>query len=271
MVRKFKIGLLLALCSGGAVAPASVTFFDIFKTADYVQVSDSQPTTELGWRFDARIFTDTDDDATSGTLTMPDGSTRPLSAQGSRLVAFSDGYFSSSGDLDLAYPSGKYGFSIDSGNLAGQTGAIAEPGSDYPNEVPYLTNGGYSSLQNVNANNSTSLTWNTFTHSGGGDTTLIFFDIFDRTDNVFVFNSFGDASTYLGDTIGANTFIAGHSYTYTLFYSVRFSDVGEGFNGASPNAGFDLATSGEFNAVPEPFTVVGLSTALVLFWRRKKA
>ncbi len=263
---------VITLCAFAAFgfASADVTFFDIFKTADFEQTSDSQPMNPVNWRFNSRIETDSDDQALSGTLTLPDQSIRAFTQSDPRTLSFGEEGFSNSTDLDIAFPDGPYLFSIDSGTLAGWTGEIREPAADYPDAVPYLTNNGYSALQNADPNSSISVTWNGFGHGGGGDSALVFFDIFDQTDGVYILDHFGDQSVYQGDTIGAGTLIAGHQYTYNLFYSVRFNNNYIAPDGGFGIAGFDFATSGDFTAVPEPATLAAFVLGAVGFARRRR-
>lgn len=268
-MKPIRIAALVVLGYSAAIASANVTFYDMFKTGGYTQTSDAQPVNADGYFYAARIITDTPGDATSGTLTLPNNSTQTLSPVSPTVVQFASNTYATLADLDADFPTGAYGYSIDSGTLAGQTASLSEPANDFADAVPYLTNGGYSALQNVNASSSVALTWNTFGHSGNANLELVFFDVFDSTTNQFVYSNSGAEGVYTGDTISAGILTAGHTYAYDLYFSSRYEFGGQGFGGATSDNGFDLATTGTFTAVPEPASVLVLVGGLALLRRRK--
>lgn len=263
----------MALVLAFGSAHANVTFYDFIKLGDFSQTSAAQPVSADGFRWGARIFTDTSGDATSGTFTAPSSTVYNLSAVGSQQVGYFSNEYANLASLESDVPSGSYSYSIDSGTLAPATASMSEPATYLPDAVPYFTGTSFATLQTINPFVNNSLTWNTFgnTSTDPGYFKDTFFTVYDLTANTVVFNNFGDAGAYMGDTIGANTLIAGHTYDFVVDFSSRFEQAGAGFGNGIALEGFDYDTGVTVTAVPEPVSMLLIAPGILFLARRRKA
>ena len=273
--RIITVGTILATA---AASQADISFYDFFRTGDFTQTSNSQPVSANpnGYFWTARIFGDVGD-FTNGTYTDANGNDHTMSLDpGQKILSYGQGGYNNDASMvpDFMNPGGGqqgFTYAFSGGTLGSQSAVLMEPESpSYPDAIPFLTGTGYSTLQSLLPGQSVALNWNSF----GSNATfqITFFTIYDFTANAYVVNNSGDAGTYTGDTLNGTDVIAGHQYQYSLFFSSRNSQVGAGFGTGIASEGFDYVTSGQFEVVPEPASVlaVGLGAGVVLLRRRKR-
>ncbi len=237
----------------------AVIQYDLFKTADYTQTSNAQPTTPFNYRMDARIDTNVDHDVTAASLTLPDGVTvYPFTSSTPRFLFYRENGLASAGDLDAAYPAGTYTFTATAGTLAPSSGSIDFPESaqlGYSATVPYLTGNSFSSLQGMDSTANLTLTFDGFIGGTFANQVVTFFTVFDNTSGDVVFTENGSPSVFTASTIPGGVLLPDHAYAYSVTFSDRIVGTGLfGNDSAVTLAAFDLATSGFFQtaAVPEP-------------------
>ncbi len=260
---------LLATIFVAQLASADPTFYDLFKTHAYNQTSNSSPIDPSFYYSGSRIFTTVDGEVTSAHLTAPSGGTdRDLTGSNPTIAQPT---YASEATMDAETPAGDYLFTInDGGAFDGATGSLTLPESTYADAVPYLTGTSFDALQNATAGNSIAVTWNSFTPVANANFNLVFFTVFDQTAGTFIFDQiYNDGAP--GDTIDGSGLIAGHSYSYNLFFDPRYEVTHAGLGDATSIAGFDSVTFGDFRvaAVPEPATFLLLSPAFLLLRRRR--
>ncbi|MHB8636053.1 MAG: PEP-CTERM sorting domain-containing protein [Fimbriimonadaceae bacterium] len=273
-----------ATCCNAAMA--YVTSFDAFRTQFYTQTSDSAPVTPDTYQFYTRIFLGNQNDADTGTLTDPNGNNYAMSQvlfssmSSAYYLAYGDNTATSQAQEDTMYPSGTYTYTLHGGTngFDGNQASLVVGADDFSTTVPFLTSGTYSALQGMDPSQSISLQWGNFNDSLSMSDRETFLTVLDMTaGGTVAYSNNGLAGQYESDTIGAGTFIAGHQYQYTLFFSSRFnqgSGVGDalnGFYGSNALASFDYATSGTFTPAPEPVTIAGLAVGALALLRRRRA
>lgn len=267
------------------LASAQVLSYDAFRTQFYTQTSDSAPVTPDTYQFYARIFLTNQADAASGTLTdpgsnnygMPEYLLDPILH--TYYLFYGDATPTSQAQEDARYTAGQYTFTLNGGTNGydGNQATVNVGPDDFATTVPFLTSGTYSKLQGMNASNAITLKWNNFNDSLGTSQHQTFLDVFDESaGGTLVYNNNGLSGSYTSDTIASGTFIAGHQYEYTLFFSSRFyqasgvSDPSNAFYAATGLSAFDFGTNGYFTAAPEPISVAGLAAGVVALMRRRR-
>lgn len=263
-------------CAVAATSFADITFYDVFHTHDYQQVSGSS-VNDIGAFVAMGIFTNTDGEVTSATVTNPDGvTTEALTVVNPRQVGFSTPYFASDADALAAYPAGPYTFKINDGGVHDGQSSTLFTGFVAPGRTAMIDQASYDALQNLNVANGASVNWGSWSTGGFSQnlvpqTLLTFFTVYDRTTNTVVYNNSGSASGFTGVNFGSGFFSAGHNYQWDLYFSSRFEDNG-GFPNSTETAGDDSHTSGTFTtaAVPEPTSIIAIATGLAAIARRRK-
>lgn len=255
-----------------AGAWGQVTGYDAYKTNDYVQSSSAQPTTPYNYRFDARLFTQNDGDATAATLDGGTAGTANFSVSTPTFLFYRDNGYSTAAARDAAWPSGSYAYSVTAGTLAPSAGSLTVPDPVYADAVPYLTGTSYDALQGMDAAAPLGVTFNGYAPVGGHDVNSTFFSIFDNDTGALVLNLFGDTTTFQSALIPAGTLEPGKSYSYSVIFTTRINEGGtDDFAGAGATEGFDLNTSGSFTtaAIPEPARALPSLFGVVLLRRRR--
>lgn len=244
---------LFGIMVGAAVPPAfaNVTFYDAFKTADYSQELPDAPETPYGYRFDARVFTNVDDEAIYAKIYMPGGSpTLFLIPAGRQLTTYRDAALPQSlPDLDAIYPAGVYTYEITAGDLAGQTASLPMGDSMYPDTVPYFTGDSYTRLAQCVAGQDLTLSFNGCGRPDQADFSLTFFSVFDETTRQYVYTNYGDSGAYASDTVPGNLLLPHHALRFGVTFSNRYEGAGD-FAGSTYVAGFDFATTASGVALP---------------------
>lgn len=251
--------LILATFVFGA-AHASVTNLSAGYYVSTTQVSDDPPTTTEYHGFSAFVYGDTPGDLLAGTLTHPDTTIFNFYPNGDQMLIYSSPFFGSVAELLAAYPDGDYWIAVTAGLAAPDSGAISVPPPDFPDDIPYLTNGGYSALQMAPAGVDASISWNSFDHSGSADQALIALQIVDYTSTLTPIYTTGPNSTYTSETIPGSEMKSGHTYGYALYFNCYFNSMTAGFGGVPTVVSNVVATSGLYHVAADVGTVSGQLT-----------
>lgn len=242
------------------LAQANVSYYSLFKDAHYTQTSSAEPTAPDYYYFSAPLYVQNVGDITGATITTPvTGAINSLTELG----ATSDGIewqyqpssFSTQAGLDASYPNGIYTYTADTAS-GSYSVPLALSGDFYSPTVPYLTGSSYTALQNANAGQQTTITWNPISLSSGANTDFVYLGLFDSTTNsaLSIGGNLGTSTTSL--VIPAGTFSPGDNYELNLYFTERSQNTPTGlpgvFGGATSLAGYDRQTSVSFTAVPEP-------------------
>lgn len=272
-----KLAVCIAIAMGGWAFAASgqgVTYYDLYKTADYTQNSAGQPSTPDYYYFSAPIY---GNGITNASLTDPVFNTYPLTevgptASGTEWLYQDTTQFADQASLDAAYPDGSYGYQVDTTSGSGSV-SLTLSGDYYSTSVPYFTGNTYSELQNADPNTTYTLTWNQINLSSGANLDDVFLTLYDYTAGTAV--SFGGdmGNSTLSYDLPAGTLQAGDTYALSLYFSERQQNIPANsgiFTGATSIAAYDDLTSVTFTAVPEPGSLALLTAggALLLFGRR---
>jgi hypothetical protein len=219
----------------------------VYNNNSYTQTSNSAPTTPFGYFFSIGAFFATPGDYSSATATYPGpASPQSLPYASSTEFNYSSPYFSSSADLQAAYPFGTY--SITATGPAGTSSSTIEYNNNYfTTAIPYIQN--YSSLNGLNTRQGFTVLYPSFTPDPAVTEGFTFFTIYDATTGVAVYSDEFQSPNSTSAFIAANTLSPGVTYDFELDYSDRL-------NGPNYVQGFDVRTDGSFStaAVPEPST-----------------
>lgn len=249
----FGFGLAVAFAS----ASASITSYSFGKGSYSVQTSDAQPVADY-YAARAIMFTDTPFDLLAGTITLPDGITqRSANFSPDQYLIWDSEVFSSLEDLDLAYPPGNYLYEVTAGPAAPASAILALGPSDFPDDVPYLTGGTWSSLQLCPSNTDAPITCNTFSHPGTAAIQVTNFDVIDYTAVANAFSDAGPGSTFSSTTIPGTALRSGHAYAYVVTFYSYDEFPSAGFDNATATTTFVRNTTGYFKVKADPGTISG--------------
>ncbi len=142
--------------------------YSLFKSGSYVQTTaaDPQPAPENPVQFGAFVSSPRNGPlATAGSVTLPNGTQKTLSAApfGGYLAFYED--FTNSAALDAAYPAGTYTLRFTQSGQPERQISLPMPASAPP--VPKIAN--YDAAQTINPALDFTLQWNTFTGAAGLD------------------------------------------------------------------------------------------------------
>lgn len=253
--RHFDLMLLatLSLSFLRPAARASILDYDIFKVVAYSQTTNSQPSTPIGYFGTVGVISNNTTDFTAGQVT----SASPLSPMTLSLSGGTGTYQSSllasMASLNTDFPDGTiYTYQISGGTLGTETATLSTPASDeYSATVPYFTNGGFTSLQGVDASSAINLTWNAYATPAGVNTPLTFIGITQVSDGASVFGVSG-SNTFTSTMVAANTLLPDTEYDLDIVYSARNTTANAGFSTASAFTAYDVRTDLVFTTAPAP-------------------
>jgi len=273
-----RIALLLASVLISSAFGNSISYVDLFHTQLFTQTGAAQPTTPQ-YYFAADVNMENPADFNAATITPFGGSVMNMTLNAGGLsFGLSSSVFSDLATFDSLYPTGMYSFTAtDSTNAnpdSPQTVGNAAYSDAFGTAIPFVTD--YVLLSGLNTANPFVVTWNPFAGAltGGNNSGLIFFDIFNHSTGVNVFSQAFLPGTTTSATIAGMTLAPNTQYDFQLVFSNRqigtYSFGGADFN---PLLGSDLRTSGSFTtgaaAAPEPstFFVIGAGLAALLATR----
>jgi hypothetical protein len=142
---------------------------------------------------------------------------------------------------------------------------------------PLLDTASFNALQNIAVANALSLSFNSFQGNANAEHSQAFFVLRDVTANSVVLNLAGLNASQTTANIAANTFVAGHDYSYEIIFD---NFVRENVGGVAAVTRSDRRTIGFFSVaqsavVPEPGTwalmIVGFGAAGAALRRRRSA
>lgn len=264
---------LLALAAVGlpAGAYANLTYFEVSRWEGFTQTSDAAPVGPGTFFATARVFANVANEVMHGTVQLPSTATRNLNPASPFVTAFTSVNFASEAALDAVWGTGAYTFSLTDGPHAGQSDTVNFNNPGWADVVPHLTGGTYSALQNMSASSAATFSWDTF--SAGGDHTGLqtYFYLTDLTTSTQIYGSQGNPTTFTGVTFAANSLTAGHQYEFRLLFGSLTQSLTTGqFAPAFATASMYRSTSGRFMVVPEPVSIIGLGSALIVAIRRRR-
>ncbi len=239
---------------------AAVLGYSAGYLGSYEQTSDAAPAGTPYFVYSALIGTDTDGDATAGTLTQPDANVINMFYSPPRYLVHYSGYYNSVAGIMADYPAGNLQFQVSAGNIAPASGSLFVNDEDFPNEIPYLNNGSWSALQLAPANTDAPVTWPAFTHSGLMPDLSSQFILYDMTANGSTFSDYGPNPLTTGTTIPGAEMKSGHQYFYSLYYYCQKSNSNQGFGGAASNSSYAIRSEGFFKVKALPGTISGKIT-----------
>ncbi len=238
---------------------AAVVGYSVGYLGTYLQTSDAPPAGAPYFVYSALLGTDTDGDATAGTIVQPDSNILDLFYSPPRYLVHYGSNDTAAG-LMADYPAGNLVFQVSAGTIAPASGSLFVNDEDFPNEVPYLNGGSWSALQLAPPNTDTPITWPSFTHSGLMPEPLSEFLLYDMTANAFSFSDYGPNPLTTGTTIPAAQMKSGHQYFYDLYYYCQKNDSNQGFGGAASGSSYALRAEGYFKVKALPGTISGKIT-----------
>lgn len=256
-----------------ALSHANITFHEIAHWEVYQQNANSQPGTPTVAGFTGRIFTNSSGEVTTGTLTLPDTTTRPMTASGAFVSAYSDFSYASKAAVLAAYGAGTYLFKPNAGSHNGQTDYVTYGDPGWADAVPYLTGTGYSDLQAMDVSQAFTFNWNTFGAAGDHTGLQTYFYVYDLTLGTTLFSSQGAPGSFTSKSFAGGTFVVGHSYQYQITFGALTQGQSTGnFVGSTATAATYTETLGFFQpqAVPEPGTMALGALGLGALLRKRR-
>lgn len=246
-----------------ATASQAVIFsFGATYLSSYEQVSDAEPAPSTFNYFSANIYGD-DGSLELATLTLPDSTVFDLG-----IASFTNAYMvygspiaSTMAEIEAAYPAGDYVYQINAGSAAPDSAVLSIPATDFTNEIPYIDNGSWSSLQYCNAGDDRPLTWVATSNAGNAPILETSFYVFDYVlQGAVVHSTGGNSAITTGTTVPGTVLLSGHTYAYQLEYYSYYSYPALGFGGATGLSSYLRATVGYFHVAANPGTVSGQLT-----------
>jgi hypothetical protein len=258
-------GIALVLLCAVQTARAQISFVDMFRSDFLLQTGNGNTLTDLGFRFDTRLFSVGAGDFTTADMTYPGpGSPDTLTPITPTALAFQAGLYATQAAMDADFPFGTYQY--DANGPAGPDSTSFNYAADvYPQSLPFLAGTDFTDLQNVDPGAPFAFDFSPFVTGGGATSSFIFFSLFDQTAAASAFDAGFLAPTTTGLVLPAGTLLAGHSYSYELIFSNRVQVASPGAD-FDAQIGFDFRTSGRFTAaaVPEPSVLAFLAAPLLL-------
>lgn len=165
------LSVLTSVAASQAVLGASVSLYDVGKTVNYEQTSDSSVTlaTDSAYAFQAFAVA-TSSQSVFGALVYPPGSQfNVISLQQDGTLWSDQETYNSQVDLDSAFSTGSYSNSwITPAGF--ESALLTLPAGTYPNS-PQISN--YAAAQTVDATKDFTLNWNAFAGAGANDFVLV--------------------------------------------------------------------------------------------------
>jgi hypothetical protein len=247
-----------------AATHAEISRIDNFRVLGYLQPNANVLDFQGGF-FTSSLITTDDNEFNTVTMSFPGPSSSQVLLQDTTTIyRYFSPFFFNSNDLASEYPFGTYRY-LGLGELAPGSASVEYDANYFPVSIPFLEADSYNAAQGLNPGADFFFDFVPYLPNVNADESLIFFSIFDTTDNVVAFESFFLPSTTDGVTVPAGTLTPTHSFQYRLVYSDRKSAVGTGAI-FSPVLAFDYYTEGTFTtAIPEASSW-GLSAIAMLLW-----
>ncbi len=256
----FRLLSSIAIAAGVCAASISHADVDQFSVRYYGvhnQYTDSVPTDDPFYYWSGFVFTDTPNDATSGTITLSNATTANMFFSPPQVVGAYSPFYGDIPALMADYPAGNTLFTLLTGTLAPASATLSVAGEDFPNEIPYLDEGTYSDLQLTPAGVDAPVSWAPFTHDSLHDFQSSQFGTYDMTANASGYDSFGANESHTDITIPGSNLVSGHQYFYNLFFYCATFTSNAGFGGADGYSDYVRQTQGRFKVKADPGTVSG--------------
>lgn len=252
---------LFLICGGsfGLAKAASISYIELQKGVDLVQVGNGNALTPGSAYFSSYLGSSVANAYTTVTLTYPGaGSPQNLPQVNPYEYGFYT-FFPTQAAMDTAYPFGAYTFTGD-----GTDSASFPYLADGYTSMPYLAGTDYTDLQGMDPSQPFTFNFSPFVAGAGSDGSGIGFNIFDYTQGIVVYNNPLPLTT-TSVTIPANTLAGGDLFSYQLLFFSFDDSLTTG--GVSTHFEFDMDTSGTFttasSTAPEPSTIVLSGLALL--------
>jgi hypothetical protein len=262
---------LLALWIGtvcwDTTARAGISFVDMFRNGESVQIADGNSLTPFGSFFSSDLNSVNPNDYISVTMSFPGpGSPLALSQVSSTQFSYQTGFFASQAAMDATFPTGTYSFSATNGGTPDTASFVYATPDFYPQSPPFFSGTTYTALQGMSASQDFTFQLSPFNTGSlpAGSMSNIFLTIFDVTKGQYVFNDGFLPSTTTSILLPANTLTAGDQYEAQLIFDNRIfvPSPGAQFNA---EIGFDLRTDVSFSAaVPEPGALALFAPSIAL-------
>jgi len=236
--------LALELLEPRCFLAADVALAVVSKTLTYTQTSAGTPTVQSAYQFGAQVqeTTATPATVTSATMQVPTSGTTPLTGDTGTSSFELYQQYTTQAAMDAADPSGVYVITVNTVHDGTHTFDLNLAGNAYPN-TPQVQN--FTSLQALNPDAVTTITWNAF--AGGSTSDYIRFEIDDSLGNmVFATGAPGSATalngTATGITLPARLLQAGNTYNTRVMFSKIMAGSTTDYTGVPGYAAFSVVT-----------------------------
>lgn len=248
--------LALALLATPILGLAQASNYGVLYSGSFSQVSDAPPAGSNGWNCQVAVSGLTVGTFIGGTVSFPGGRSETLTSIDGSALYYPGTYWSTPAELLLDFPTGTYQFDVTPTVGAPETAFLNIAAVDFPDDVPYLTLGSWSSLQGCAPGSDLGLTWLGFNVSGAPSTKITSIQIQNYVNPASTFSETGDPSVFQSVTVPGTFLESGRFYGLNLAFG-SFREPNTGLGGATGYVGTQHGTGTTFKVLASPGTVSG--------------